>query len=182
MIQRKITGKALPALVVGTFFFLGCQMQPSEDVEDGRVYQVNEVNGPEFFSDKVHITLAASREFAGLYMRYNGGEIKGDVTAKGYDGWINLHNMQFGPSELTVVKGLDSASRLLLKAAVTGSKAAKVEIAVVRTDSNSLEEFGRYIMEDALISSYSINDSPGDSAVSEHLSLSYSKITFASHR
>jgi type VI secretion system secreted protein Hcp len=130
-----------------------------------------------------------------LYMKYNDGKIKGDVTAKGYENWIDLGSLQFGVgrgitmgvgsmsnrevsvpslSEVTVTKMLDPASALLMKEAMAGATGVKVEIAIVRTGNKEIEEVGRYALENVLISGYSI--SSGGDRPSESISLSYAKI------
>jgi type VI secretion system secreted protein Hcp len=131
-----------------------------------------------------------------LYMNYNAKKIKGDVTAKGYEDWIDLSSMQFGVgrgigmavgsmsnrevslpsiSEITVSKQLDPASALLFKDSLAGSEGVSVEIAIVRTGAKEIEEVGRYHLENVLISSFSI--SSGGDRPTESLSLSFAKIT-----
>ena len=132
-----------------------------------------------------------------IYLKFNDGKVKGDVTAEGYKDWINLDSMQFGVgrgismgvgsmsnreaslpslSEVTVSKSLDPSSPMLLKDALAGAEGVKAEIALVRTGAKQVEEVGRYILEDVLISSYSVS-AGGDSAPSESVSMSYSKFT-----
>lgn len=131
-----------------------------------------------------------------LYMNFNDKKIKGDVTAKGFEDWIDLSSLQFGVgrgismgvgtlsnrevsvpslSEITISKNLDPASALLMKEAMAGADGVKVEIVIVRTGNKEIEEVGRYVLENVLISGYSI--SSGGDRPSESLSLSYGKIT-----
>lgn len=132
-----------------------------------------------------------------LYMNYNAGAVKGNVTAAGYENWIDISSMQFGVgrgismnvgsmsnrevslpslSELTVTKSFDTASLLLLQDSIKGDTGVKVELAIVRTGSDKVEEVARITLEDTLISGYSM--SSGGDRPSESLSLSYSKILF----
>jgi type VI secretion system secreted protein Hcp len=131
-----------------------------------------------------------------LYLNYNAKAIKGDVTAAGYEDWIDLGSLQFGVgrgmsmavgsmsnrevslpsiSEITVTKMLDPASAKLMGEAMYASNGVKVEIAIVRTGAKEIEEVGRYVLEDVLISGFSV--SSGGDRPSESLSLSFAKIT-----
>src|SRR5262249_10434514 len=119
-----------------------------------------------------------------IYMNYN--NIKGDVTADGHAGWIELHSFQWGvgrgissptgasadressaPSvnEITVSKMTDISSTKLLNEAYQG-EGQKVEIDFCKTDAGVLEVFMKYTLEDCLISGYSASsggDRPSES-------------------
>lgn len=131
-----------------------------------------------------------------IYMNFNSKAPAGNVTAKGYEDWIELDNFTFGVgraismetgamanreasrpsiSEVSVSKRIDSASGGLFKASVTGDEGVKVEIHVVQTGANSVEKYAVYKLEDAIISSYSISASAGG-APQESLSLSFAKV------
>ncbi|WHI44515.1 Hcp family type VI secretion system effector [Microbulbifer sp. JMSA004] len=131
-----------------------------------------------------------------IYMNYNDKAVKGNVTASGYEDWIEIDNLHFGVgrgitmeagamanreasrpslSELTFSKRLDAASGGLLKASVTGDEGVKVEIHVVQTGANSVEKYAVYKLENVLISSYSTSASAGGPP-SESVALSYAKI------
>lgn len=131
-----------------------------------------------------------------IYMNFNNKAPAGNVTAKGYEDWIEVDSFNFGVgrgismeagavanreasrpslSEVTVTKRIDAASGGLFKASVTGDEGVKVEIHVVQTGANSVEKFAVYTLEDVIISSYSISASSGG-APQEAISLSFSKI------
>lgn len=131
-----------------------------------------------------------------IYMNFNGNSPKGNVTAEGYADWIEVDNFNFGVgraitmeagamsnreasrpslSEVSVSKALDAASGGLFKASVTGDEGVQVEIHVVQTGANKVEKYAVYKLEDAIISSYSVNASAGGPP-QESISLSFSKI------
>ncbi|MBB5211387.1 Hcp family type VI secretion system effector [Microbulbifer hydrolyticus] len=131
-----------------------------------------------------------------IYMNFNSNTPAGNVTAKGYENWIEVDSFSFGVgrgismeagavanreatrpslSEVTVTKRIDAASGGLFKSSVTGDEGVKVEIHVVQTGANSVEKFAVYTLEDVLISSYSISASAGG-APAESISLSFAKI------
>ncbi|MGH1373538.1 MAG: Hcp family type VI secretion system effector [Cellvibrionaceae bacterium] len=131
-----------------------------------------------------------------IYMNFNGNSPKGNVTAQGYEDWIEVDNFNFGIgraitmeagamanreasrpslSEVTVSKALDASSGGLFKASVTGDEGVLVEIHVVQTGANNVEKYAVYKLEDAIISSYSVNASAGGPP-QESLSLSFAKI------
>lgn len=131
-----------------------------------------------------------------IYLNFNGNSPKGNVTAQGYEDWIEVDNFNFGVgraitmeagamanreasrpslSEVTVSKALDASSGGLFKASVTGDEGVLVEIHVVQTGANNVEKYAVYKLEDAIISSYSVNASAGGPP-QESLSLSFAKI------
>lgn len=131
-----------------------------------------------------------------IYMNFNNKAPAGNVTAKGYEDWIEVDSFNFGVgrgvsmeagavanreatrpsiSEVTVTKRIDAASGGLFKASVTGDEGVKVEIHVVQTGAKSVEKYAVYKLDDVLVSSYSMTASAGG-APSESLSLSFAKI------
>jgi type VI secretion system secreted protein Hcp len=126
-----------------------------------------------------------------IYMEYDGGKIKGDVTADGHKDWIELNSFQWGVgrgissptggakdressapslSEITVTKAQDAASGGLLTESYQG-EGVKVKIEFCKTDAGKLETFLTYELEDAMISGYSV--SSGGDRPSESLSLNF---------
>lgn len=122
------------------------------------------------------------------------GEIKGNVSAKGHEDWIECTSLQFGVgraipmfvgsqsnreashpslSEFTFSKGMDDSSPYLFQESVTG-ESQKIEVHVTKTGSNQLESIVEYTLDSALISSYSI--SSGGDQPSESLSVSFTKV------
>ncbi|MCG8611455.1 MAG: type VI secretion system tube protein Hcp [Pseudomonadales bacterium] len=134
-----------------------------------------------------------------IFLEWDGGSIKGNVTAEGYTDWIKLENLQFGVgrgitmeagnmsnreatrpnmSEVSISKVMDGASSGLFQEALVGSDGKKVVITVVKTGADKVEEYVKYELEDAIISSYSM--SAGDSGPPfENLAISYSQLTMA---
>ncbi len=131
-----------------------------------------------------------------IYMNFNDNSPKGNVTAQGYEDWIEVDSFSFGVgraivmeagamtnreasrpslSEVTVTKAMDAASGGLFKASVTGDAGVKVEIHVVQTGANNVEKYAVYTLEDVIISSFNISASAGGPP-QESLSLSFSKV------
>jgi type VI secretion system secreted protein Hcp len=131
-----------------------------------------------------------------IYMNFNALSPKGNVTAEGYEDWIEVDSFNFGVgraismeagamanrestrpslSEVTVTKALDAASGGLFKASVVGDEGVNVEIHVVQTGGNKVEKYAAYTLEDVIISSYSVTAAAGGPP-QESLSLSFAKI------
>ena len=131
-----------------------------------------------------------------IYMNFNAKAPAGNVTAKGYEDWIEVDSFNFGVgrgismeagamanreatrpslSEITLTKRIDAASGGLFKSSVSGDEGVKVEIHVVQTGASSVEKYAVYNLEDAIISSYSISAAAGGPP-QESISLSFAKI------
>jgi type VI secretion system secreted protein Hcp len=128
-----------------------------------------------------------------IFMKYGG--LEGEVTAKGYEKWIEVHSLQWGVgrgvsvgvgggskreataphvSEITITKSMDVASPLLLKESI-GGKAQEVKIDITQTDNNGKHvAFQKYVLSDTLTSGYSI--SSGGDRPHESLSLNFGKV------
>jgi type VI secretion system secreted protein Hcp len=126
-------------------------------------------------------------------MKY--GALDGEVTAVGYEKWIELHSFQWGVgrgisagaggaskreasapsiSEITVSKTMDSFSPLALKEAI-GGKGVSVKIDLTRTDAAGKHvAFEKYVLDGTMISGYSI--SSGGDRPSESISLNFTKV------
>jgi type VI secretion system secreted protein Hcp len=126
-------------------------------------------------------------------MKY--GALDGEVTAVGYEKWIELNSFQWGVgrgisagaggaskreasapsiSEITVSKTMDSFSPLALKEAI-GGKGVTVKIDLTRTDAAGKHvAFEKYVLDGTMISGYSI--SSGGDRPSESLSLNFTKV------
>lgn len=128
-----------------------------------------------------------------IYMNYNSDAIKGDVTADGHAGWIELNSFQFGVgrgissptggsedressapsiSEITVTKDQDAATGPLVTAALQG-EGVTVVIDFVKTSAGKLDKFMTYTLTNAMISGWST--SSGGDRPSESLSLNFTK-------
>lgn len=131
-----------------------------------------------------------------IYMNYNDKKIKGNVTAKGYEDWIDISSFQFGVgrgismevggmasreatrpsiSEIALSKAMDAASGGLFKESVSGSEGVKVEIHLVQTGATEIQKFAVYELEGCMVSSYSVSGSEGG-APFENISLSFAKV------
>ncbi|HEX4507107.1 MAG TPA: type VI secretion system tube protein Hcp [Alphaproteobacteria bacterium] len=129
-----------------------------------------------------------------IYMNYNSLAVKGDVTAAGWQDWIELNSLQWGVgrgissptggnkdresaapsiSEITVTKAQDASTGKLLTEAYQGG-GVKVVIDMVKTDQGQLAKYLTYELEDTMISGYSL--SSGGDRPSESLSLNFSTI------
>lgn len=131
-----------------------------------------------------------------IYMKYN--DIKGDVTADKYADWIECNSFQWGVgrgissptggskdressapsiSEITLSKQQDISTSKLLNEALQG-EGVKVTIDFCKTDKGNLETYLQYVMENTMISGYSV--SSGGDRPSESVSLNFTKIEFKS--
>ena len=117
-----------------------------------------------------------------IYMNFNNKKIKGNVTAAGYEDWIELDSFSLGTgrgitmevgnmanreasrpsiSEVSVTKMMDNASGGLFKESLTGVEGVVVQIHIVQTGAKQVEKFAAYELTDVLISSYSVSASGG---------------------
>lgn len=130
------------------------------------------------------------------YIQIDG--IKGEVTAEGYEGWIEVGSVQWGVargisstaggreasapsiSEITLTKTLDSTSPALFLRAVGGiSNIATVKLHLVTPSSGSTNTntvFYKLTLSNVLVSSQSNSGSTGDDRPQESISLNFSKI------
>lgn len=128
-----------------------------------------------------------------IYMQY--GTVQGDVTASGYEHWIELNSFQFGVttpidqatgavaghpqlSNVKVTKGFDSASPFLFRDSLSGT-GTPVTIDFLKVSNGILVKYLEYKLEHVLITSYSV--SSGGDRPSESLALDFSKITMTSY-
>lgn len=131
----------------------------------------------------------------GIYMKF--GNIQGDATQQGYEGWINIHHFdwalerQFAPDQVgrafnreaaqaqmhhcTVKKDADASSGLLLQTATTEFKGQPCEIAFVRT-GNPGDWYLKFKLTDTLISSLNIATEGGGERPIETISLNFTEI------
>jgi type VI secretion system secreted protein Hcp len=130
-----------------------------------------------------------------IFMHFEG--IEGNVTAKGYEKWIEVNSFQFGAgrgistptggaenreasaasvSEVTVTKQMDKASPKLFEAGLIGNEGKMVKVVMTRT-GKELAELCAYKFEATLVSGYSVS-SGGDSPM-ESLSLNFVKFEYS---
>lgn len=127
-----------------------------------------------------------------IYMKY--GAVKGDVTEEGHKQWIEVNSFQWGVgrgissptggssdressapsvSEIVVTKPMDEATIALLTEALQG-EGADATIDFCKTDKGKLETYLEYVLNNCLLSGFSMN-SGGDRPM-ESLSLNFTKI------
>jgi len=124
------------------------------------------------------------------------GNVKGNVTADGYEDQIAVLSVHFGVSrsitmeagnvsnreaskpnltEITLTKQADNSVAAMFKEALTGSAGQEALITFVRTGTDKVQEFMTYKLTDCIVSNYSL-DANGDNAPTENISLSFSAI------
>ena len=122
-------------------------------------------------------------------------KFRGEVKAKGYEGWIQLQSAQLGTNrhtttptgrgtnreasatqDIVITKLQDSVSTALYKEALRG-EGKLIVIAFVKEDGTS---YTTIVMQNTMISSYSVSGHGGvtDSRPTESLSLNFANITF----
>lgn len=121
-------------------------------------------------------------------------EIKGNVTSKGFENWVEADTFQVGAarsvpmmvgkasqreasnpslSEATFSKILDPSSPYLFQESLVG-EGKPLEVHVTKTGADNIETLVKYTFEAAMISGYSISSS-GDVPV-ESVSFAYTKV------
>jgi type VI secretion system secreted protein Hcp len=130
----------------------------------------------------------------GIYMKF--GNIQGDATQKGFEGWINLIHFDWGLDRkfaedqvgrsfnreaaqaqilpCNVKKDADSSSGMLMQTATTEFKGQKCEIAFVRT-GNPGETYLHFTLTDALIAKLDVATSGGERPV-ESLTIDFTEL------
>jgi type VI secretion system secreted protein Hcp len=128
-----------------------------------------------------------------IYMKF--ADIKGPVTTKGFEDWIELNSFQWGVgrgvgsaarsstgressepsiSEIVVTKPMDISSNKLFQDATGGDLAAEVTLKFTSTTKDGVVTFLKYVLTDTGLSGYSL--SSGGENPSESLSLNFTKI------
>lgn len=126
-----------------------------------------------------------------IYLKFE-PEIKGTSEFQGHEGWIEISSFQFGVgrgignvgadretstpsiSEVVITKGMDKASNQLFFDAC-GGEGSKVTIDFVQTHKEESQVYYQVILENTLISGYSV--SSGGDRPTESVSLNFTKIT-----
>ncbi|HEX6864285.1 MAG TPA: type VI secretion system tube protein Hcp [Thermoanaerobaculia bacterium] len=122
------------------------------------------------------------------------GNIKGNVTTKGHEEWIEVASFQFGVtrgvntpvghaknreasapsiSEVTISKEMDQSSPYLFNESTVG-KGLKATFHFCRTAADKLETYLEVELENVLVSNYSV--SSGGERPSESVSLNFTKV------
>jgi len=128
-----------------------------------------------------------------IYLLVEG--IKGKVTAKGHEDWIDVSSIQWGVgraissavgtsadreaskpsiSEVSVTKMMDESSPMIFTEACVG-KSKKVSIHLCTTGTDSIDTYMEYDLEDCMVSGYSV--SSGGDRPTESISFSFTKLT-----
>ncbi len=129
-----------------------------------------------------------------IYLKF--GNVKGNVTASGYEDQISVMSVHFGVSrsvsmeagnlsnreaskpslsEISITKVADNSVAAIFKEALTGSAGQDALLTFVRTGTDKVQEFMTYKLTNCIVSSYSIS-AQGDEEPVENISLSYSAI------
>jgi len=127
-----------------------------------------------------------------IYVQY--GSVKGDVTAEGHVGWIEVNSFQWGVgrgissptggssdreasapsvSEIVVTKPTDIATVNLLTESLEG-EGQDVTIDFCKTDKGALNVYLSYTLNNTMISGYS--SSSGGDRPQESISFNFTKI------
>ncbi len=132
-----------------------------------------------------------------IFMQF--GQIKGEVTEPGHEGWVELQSLQWGVcrgmqlragkmadresipsvSEIVVTKAPDDASIDLTQEALFG-KGQRAEIHFTRTRKGKQEVYLTYLMESCVLSGYAVGSSSERPV--ESLTLNFSAIEFIASR
>jgi type VI secretion system secreted protein Hcp len=129
-----------------------------------------------------------------IYLQYDSGKVKGNVTAEGHKDWIEVTGFSWGAgraistgtgkvadressapsiSEVAITKELDKATAPLLQEALSG-EGVWAQIDFCKTDQGKLEVYASYLMENCMVSGYAV--SSGGDRPQESLSLNFTAI------
>jgi type VI secretion system secreted protein Hcp len=127
-----------------------------------------------------------------IYMQY--GSLKGDVTAEGHVGWIEVNSFQWGVgrgissptggssdreasapsvSEVVVIKPTDIATVSILGESLEG-EGQDVTVDFCKTDKGALNVYLSFTMNNTMVSGFSM--STGGDRPQESISLNFTKI------
>ena len=134
-----------------------------------------------------------------IYVQY--GTLKGDVTAEGHVGWIEVNSFQWGVgrgissptggssdreasapsvSEVVVTKPTDIATVSILSESLEG-EGQDVTIDFCKTDKGALNVYLSFTMNNTMVSGFSMSSSGGDRP-QESISLNFTKIQCVTSR
>lgn len=129
-----------------------------------------------------------------IYLEF--GDIKGNVTAEGYEGHIAIMSVSFGVSrnismepgsmtnreisspnltQISLSKEADNSVTAIFKQATSGSDGVLATLKFVRTGTDTVQEYMTMVLTNSIVSGYSISAS-GEGAPMESIELSYSMI------
>ena len=123
--------------------------------------------------------------------------ITGNVTIKGYEGWIEVTNLDFSAkrnvstkvgqqtdrdsnapriNEMTMTKNVDSSSPFLFEALLKGTSMAKVTIAVCKNGADA-KVSSQYVLHDVMVSYYEEQvDGATEQGGQDYLNLNFTQI------
>ena len=124
------------------------------------------------------------------------GDVKGDATDAAHKNWVRLNSCLFDVirnvtqesgnpkrnvgtpsiSTLKLTKKMDSATPGVFLESLTGSGQNATIHFCQGADGSNLQVFMEYKLENALISSYSVDAEEGDNTVHEHFTISFTTI------
>jgi len=126
-----------------------------------------------------------------IYMKIDG--VEGDVVAKGYEKWIEVYSYSFGGAVTPPTSGggagksffnpmyvdfpVSSGVPKTMFFAMAGRNIKSVTVVVVGNLGDQQREHSRYVLQNVLISSYSVSGSDG-SRPTENLSFNFERITW----
>jgi type VI secretion system secreted protein Hcp len=140
-----------------------------------------------------------------VYMKY--GNISGDVTTPGYQGWIEISSFSFGIGrpmsgsggpgkvsigDIDVTKATDVATVSLVKEITAGSVTKSVTIVFLKLNPNGAQEpYFEFALDDTLITKYSFGPAAAAGATevlgqplpdfplpNESLSIAFNKVNY----
>ncbi len=129
-----------------------------------------------------------------IYMKIDG--VDGDVTAKGYERWIELHSFGWGLTnlmgggspgagvgkahfqDLSVTRSAGKGSPLLFLDCASGKLLPAVQFVMTVVDHDQTRPFYKVELENVLISSFLNGGDGGGDRPTESLSFNFAKILF----
>lgn len=124
------------------------------------------------------------------------GNIAGNVTAKGYEGWVEVDSFNFGVnrmismetgnlanrentrphfSEVNFSKEMDIATTGFFENSLIGTQGEKLEVHFVNTGADKVVPYMTYTLEECLVSGYSVSGSAHGNPA-ENITIAFSKM------
>jgi type VI secretion system secreted protein Hcp len=139
--------------------------------------------------------LSLQEGFMGIYVKY--GNIEGDATQQGFEGWVNCHHFgwslgrdfakdQVGRAQnreaaqahmnpCSLLKEVDHSSGQWLETATTDFKGQDCEIAFLRT-GNPGAPYLRFKLTNALVATYVVTGTGGKERPIETITIDFTKV------
>jgi type VI secretion system secreted protein Hcp len=134
-----------------------------------------------------------------IYMNYDGLAVKGSVTSKGFEDWIELDSVSVNMmrhmemttgavkdrgsnlpqfTEVNATKPADASSYGLMNAAINDGAGKEIKIAITKQVKDMPEAFTEYTLTNGVLSVFG-QSSAGSDKPYENLAISYTKIEVA---